>query len=130
MGVRILLVDDNQTFVAALRQFLDFLPGAAVVGQARCAGEALDAVVGLDPDLVLIDVEIPGMHGLELASRILARDPAPVTMLLSVHEVGAYAESARAIGVRALASKSDFVTELLPAIEDLVGMRAHGVDTR
>jgi DNA-binding NarL/FixJ family response regulator len=120
MVVRILIVDDNPSFVAAVRQFLDFLPGAEVVGNARSAEEALGSARLLAPDLALIDVEIPGMHGLELAARMHQWPRPPGTMLMSMHDVGDYAAPAAAIGVLGLASKSDFVTGMLPAIERLV----------
>lgn len=123
MMIRILIVDDNPTFVAAVRQFLDFLPGAEVVGNARTAEEALGSGRLLEPDLVLIDVEIPGMHGLDIAARMHAWSRPPCTMLLSIHDTSDYVAAATAIGVRGMASKSDFVTALLPAIEEMVAAR-------
>ena len=124
MVVRILIVDDNPTFVAAVRQFLDFLPGVEVVGNARSAEEALGSASLLAPDLALIDVEIPGMHGLDVAARMQEWARPPGTMLLSMHDIGDYVAPATAIGVLGLANKSDFVTGLLPAIEKMVETRA------
>ena len=124
MPVRILIVDDNPVFVAAVRQFLDFLPGAEVVGNAANAQQALDSGQLLEPDLVLIDVAIPGMPGLALAGRMRDWARPPATMLLSVQDASAYVAPARQIGALALSCKSDFVIELLPAIEALVA-RSH-----
>ena len=126
MPLRILIVDDNPTFVAALRQFLDFMPGAEVVGNACSAEEALGSARLLAPDLVLIDVEIPGMHGLDVAARMKEWPQAPDTMLLCLHDITDYQEPARAIGVLGLATKSDFVSELLPAIETLIQAKTGG----
>lgn len=128
MPVRILLVDDNLTFVSAVRQFLDFLPGVEVVGNARNAQEALDAGSLLQPDLVLLDVAMPDMNGLDVARLMGAWPRPPHIMLLAMHDSHAYAQAAASVGAVGLACKSDFVLQLLPVIEGLVATRALAAD--
>ena len=70
--IKILLVDDNRTFVAAVRQFLGAMPGAEVIGEAYDGHEALVQARQLQPDLVLLDINMPLINGLDVARRLLA----------------------------------------------------------
>ncbi len=80
-----MIVDDQGAFRQAMRDLVDATPGFCPVGDATCGEEALGAVESLSPDLVLMDVRMPGMGGVE-AARILARDRPEVTVvLISVH---------------------------------------------
>lgn len=111
----IMLVDDNQTFVTAVRQFLDRLPGVQIVAQARDGKSALAHMRRHRPALVLLDIAMPGMNGLELARAIL-QDPAPPQLtFLSMHDNREYREAARELGAD-FVGKADFVTELLPLL--------------
>ena len=85
MSLRILLVDDNHTFLAAVRQCLAMLPEAEVVGQANDGPEALRLAERLQPDLVLLDIVMPGGHGLKLADDIRRRPSAPWVVFVSAH---------------------------------------------
>ena len=64
--VRVLVVDDQPGFRAALRALLDRTPGFAIAGEASTGEEGVEAAVLLDPDLVLMDVNLPGISGIEL----------------------------------------------------------------
>ncbi len=111
----IMLVDDNQTFVTAVRQFLDRLPGVQIVAQASNGKSALAHLRRHRPALVLLDIAMPGMNGLELARAIL-QDPAPPQLtFLSMHDNREYREAARELGAD-FVSKADFVSELLPLL--------------
>ncbi len=111
----IMLVDDNQTFITAVRQFLDRLAGVRIVAQASDGKSALAHLRRHRPALVLLDIAMPGMNGLELA-RAIQQDPAPPQLVfLSMHDNREYRGAARELGAD-FVSKADFVTELLPLL--------------
>lgn len=77
MSLRILLVDDNLTFMTAVSQCLALLPNTEVVGQVTSGAEALIQVKALHPDLVLLDIVMPHMTGLEVAAQLRTWPHAP-----------------------------------------------------
>ena len=79
--VRVLAVDDQAVFLRAVRQLLRAAPGFEQVGEARSGAEAVERASELRPDLVLLDVRMPGMDGIETARRLLA-DPSPPAIVL------------------------------------------------
>jgi CheY-like chemotaxis protein len=118
MTLKILLVDDNRTFVATVRQFLDSLADVVIIGQAHDGKSALALVRQHRPELVLLDIAMPGMNGLELA-RAMQLDPvAPQIVFLSIHDNQEYRHAARELGAD-FVSKADFVSELLPLLDEL-----------
>ena len=82
--VRVLAVDDQAIFLRAVRQLLRAAPGFEQVGEARSGEEAIALVAELRPDLVLLDVRMPGMDGVETARRLLAERTAPAVVLISL----------------------------------------------
>lgn len=120
MTLRILLADDNLIFVGAVRQFLAKLPGATVVGESQDGIDALEKVRALAPDLVLLDVSMPAMGGVEVARVLRSWPKPPSVVFLSMHDASAYQSMADELGALAYINKSDFVQRLLPIIERLV----------
>lgn len=118
MTLHILLVDDNHTFVAAVRQFLDHMPDVHIVGHAHDGKTALALVRANRPALILLDIAMPGMNGLELARAVRQEAPQPSIIFLSMHDNKEYRDAARELDA-GFVSKSDFVTELLPILKDL-----------
>lgn len=124
MSIRILLVDDSLTFVGAVRQFLEMLPGADVVGESHDGSDALEKAHALSPDLVLLDVSMPGMGGPEVARTMRMWPKPPAVVFLSMYEASAYQSMADELGALAYINKSDFVVRLLPIIERMVAEAA------
>ncbi|MFS8098578.1 response regulator [Lentzea alba] len=81
MSIRTLVVDDDFAVAAIHRGFLDAMPEFEVVGEAHRGGEALRAVEALRPDLVLLDIHLPDMSGLEVLARLRARTGPPVDVI-------------------------------------------------
>ena len=83
--IRVLLADDHALVRAGLRKLLESLSGVAVVGEAGDGREALALVASKNPDLVLLDITMPGLNGLEAAERIGREHPGTRVILLSMH---------------------------------------------
>jgi chemotaxis response regulator CheB len=81
--VRVLVVDDSLTIRAMIEQVLDNDPEIDVVGTAADADEAWDLLCRLGPDVVTLDVTMPGLDGLRFLSDVMARQPTPVVMVSS-----------------------------------------------
>ena len=84
--VRVLTVDDQELFRRVAEDVIAATPGFVVAGEAASGEEALDAVERLAPQLVLCDVRMPGLDGIEVARRIAATHPEMVVVLISLAE--------------------------------------------
>lgn len=97
--MKILIVDDEQPARDRLRQILEDEPGYDVVGEAGNGEEALQRAAELKPDVVLLDIRMPGMEGIEAARHLNAMDPAPAVVFTTAYDEYAIdAFEARAIG--------------------------------
>ena len=129
MSLRILLVDDSLTFVAAMRQCLCLLPGVHVVGECHDGFDALHQARVLLPDLVLLDLCMPGMGGMEVARALRLEPKPPDIVFLSMHEAIAYEALAQELDALAFINKADFVVRLLPIIEAMVAQKTLGINS-
>src|SRR5207253_3922970 len=84
--VRVLIVDDQEPFRLAARMVVEATDGFEVVGDAETGEDSVEAAHELDPDLVLMDVNLPGINGLEATRRILDGSTRVVILLLSTYE--------------------------------------------
>ena len=84
--VRVLVVDDQETFLRAMRAVVDATAGFVVVGEARSGEESLVVAGALAPDLVLMDVHLPGLDGIEATRLLTGEGPSPVVLLLSTYD--------------------------------------------
>jgi DNA-binding NarL/FixJ family response regulator len=84
--VRVLVVDDQAPFRRAMRSVVEETDGFEVVGEVETGEDSLEAAARLSPDLVLMDVNLPGIDGLEATRRLLAGDAPPVVLLLSTYD--------------------------------------------
>src|SRR5262245_31778501 len=83
--MRVLLVDDEELALSRLKTFFGDIEGVEVVGQARDGDEPLEAITRLTPDLVLLDIQMPGRNGLRAAADI-AVEPRPEIVFVTAHE--------------------------------------------
>lgn len=98
---RVLICDDSQTYAAALQRLIEHDGELDVVAVARSAEDAITAVGRLHPDLVTMDIELPGMSGLEAVERIMGIAPVPI-LVLSGHLAADAVDSAAALAAGAL----------------------------
>ncbi len=118
---RIILADDHPLVLEALRTLLDGQPGFKVIGTAADGRQLLDQVRQLRPDLVILDLQLPGINGLECLRRIKALDPAPQVVVLSAF---GDAETVRAVvqaGAEGFVLKTDPPAQVVNAVRQVLG---------
>ena len=93
-GVRVILADDHTLVRAGLRKLLELVPDLTVVGEAQDGLELLTLVEQLQPDLVLLDIAMPGLNGLEAAARMARSWPRIRVLILSMHQGEEYVRQA------------------------------------
>jgi two-component system invasion response regulator UvrY len=114
--VRVLLVDDQAPFRRAARAVLGATSGFELVGEAASGEEAVQLARSLEPDLVLIDIHMPGIGGVEASRRISRPGDGVVTVLLSTYREEDLPEEARSCGAAAYVHKEDFGPRVLRAL--------------
>jgi two-component system, NarL family, invasion response regulator UvrY len=112
-AVSVLTVDDQLVFRDLARLVLQTTPGFRSVGEAASGEQALEMVDELKPQLVLVDVRMPGIGGIETARRICAAHPEAVVVLISIEDPVDLPSAAEASGAVALVRKQDFGATLL-----------------
>jgi two-component system response regulator AlgR len=106
--VRVLLVDDQEPYLRAMAAVVEETPGFEVIGRASTGEEAVDLAATLVPDLVLMDVNLPGIDGLEATRQLLAPRPGLVVVLLSTYDDEAGAAFVAESGAAAYVTKAVF----------------------
>lgn len=112
----ILIVDDHPVFRAGLMGLVGMEPDLAVAGEACDAAAALDAVGQLQPDLVLLDMSLPGKSGLELLKDLRAAHPRVPVLIISMHDETLYAERVIRAGGRGYLMKQEGPEKMIKAI--------------
>jgi DNA-binding NarL/FixJ family response regulator len=109
MATQVLIVDDQEPFRLAARAVVEMTDGFEVAGEAETGEAAVEAARDLGPDLVLMDVNLPGIDGIEATRRILEEsDGRVVVLMVSTYEADEYAPRAAEAGAAAYIPKSEF----------------------
>jgi DNA-binding NarL/FixJ family response regulator len=117
--VRVLLVDDSLEFLDSAAEFLTHDPRACVVGRAHDGREGLRLVEALSPDLVLMDLAMPVMSGLDAARAIKALTSPPLVVIVTLHDERGYRLDAHAAGAEGFICKADFASGVTAVIDSL-----------
>ena len=110
--LRTLIIDDNPVFLDSLSNLLTLFPGVCVVGVADSGKQGLRLAAELMPDLVLVDLNMPGMGGLAVAEGLHRLDAKIRVIIVSLHDGDEYRKHARAIGIERFVCKNDLFIEL------------------
>jgi DNA-binding NarL/FixJ family response regulator len=113
--VRVLVVDDQAPFRRAMATVVEETDGFVVVGQASSGEESLELARHLHPDLVLMDVNLPGIDGLEATRRLADTDEPPVVLLLSTYDEDSGEQFVAESGAAGYVTKSAFGPDRLTA---------------
>ncbi len=117
--IRILLVDDSVAFLDSAAAYLAGQPDLRVIGRALSGRTAIEQIAALRPDLVLMDIAMPDLNGLEATRQIKALPNAPRVIILTLHDNPEYCRAAVAVQADGFVAKSDFGVQLLAAIRSL-----------
>lgn len=111
--VSVLIVDDQAPFRAVARTVVDLVAGFVVVGEAPSGEDAVAMAADLHPDLVLMDINLPGISGIEATRQIMAAAPETVVMMLSTYRADDLPSDAATCGAARYVHKEDFGPAIL-----------------
>lgn len=117
---RLLIVDDHSLVREGLKASLSSVPGLVVVGEAADSGQALAQVAQHRPDLVLMDVGMKDVNGIELARRLLADNPGLLVLVLSMYDNPEYVNRAMQAGARGYVLKDAPASDIVDAISAVI----------
>jgi two-component system nitrate/nitrite response regulator NarL len=118
--VRVLLVDDHDGVRKAVRSLLETYPRFEIIGEAVDGKEAIDEATRLKPDVVVLNVSMPVMNGIEAARVIKSESPQSAIVILSSHADNDLVELAKEIGAKAYVAKTRMGAALIKAIEEAI----------
>jgi DNA-binding NarL/FixJ family response regulator len=121
VSVRVLLADDHRMLAEGLTNLLDREPDLEVVGSVQDGREAVRAALELEPDLVAMDLTMPGLSGIEATRQITARRPAIKVLCLSMHRERQYLQAALEAGASGYVLKDQAPGVLIAAIRCVAG---------
>lgn len=128
-NIRILLVDDHPLMLMGIRSMLEGTPGIEVVGTAGNGVEALEKAAALKPDVMMLDIVMPGMDGIELARRMRAEMPDTALLVLSSDTSLVTLEPLLNIGIDGFLPKTSDASSMLDAIRSVAeGYEYFGTD--
>jgi DNA-binding NarL/FixJ family response regulator len=116
MDMRVLLADDHDIVRAGLRSILLEIAEVEVIGEAQTGRQAVDMAREHSPDLVLMDISMPELNGLDAARQIIAVQPSPKVIAISMHADARFVNEALKAGVCGYVLKNRAGSELAPAL--------------
>ena len=117
--LRILLADDNDEILGAIRQ--ELAQEFEIIGTVSNGQDAVDAVLQFDPDVVVLDIAMPVLNGIQASFRIHDRNGRTKSLILTIHENNEYVSAAFAAGVSGYVTKRSLLTDLAYAIRQVAG---------
>jgi DNA-binding NarL/FixJ family response regulator len=123
-GLRILIADDHEVARQGIRALLESHPGWEVCAEAKDGREAVELASNSKPDIVLLDIGMPNLNGLDAARQILAMSPAIAILILTMHDAEQVVREVLAAGARGFVLKSDAARDLVTAVDALQHRRS------
>lgn len=115
--IKVMLVDDHDLVRTGIKRLLEDHPNIKIVGEATSGEQALDQVSENDPDVVLMDINMPGIGGLEATRKLLQRKPMLKIIVVTMHEDDMFAQRFLKAGAMGYLTKGAKVDEILRAVE-------------
>ena len=122
--IKVMVVDDNPRFASAAAHFLAESGGFELLANAHSGSEALARAEKERPDLMLIDIRMPGLNGLAVASLIKAKQTPPKIVMMTLEDGEGYRSGAAAAGADGFLAKSAFARDLHGVVDTLFGADA------
>jgi DNA-binding NarL/FixJ family response regulator len=113
---RVVVIDDHELLRAGTRRILDEASGFTVVGEADDGESALAVIAHVEPDVVLVDIRLPSINGIDLARQIVEQHPGTIVLILSAYDDEHYVRAALAAGVAGYLLKTTPSDELIRSI--------------
>ena len=123
--IRVLIADDHPLIRSGVRQALAQEPDFAAPGEASDSGELLRLIDAEEWDVVLLDITLPGLSGLEVLPGVRKRRPSAAVLVLSVHSEEHFAIRAIRMGAKGFVSKTSMAQELVGAIRSVAAGKKH-----
>ena len=123
--IRVMVVDDHELVRVGMRHILDDYPSIEIVGEAGDGETAIRLNREVKPDVVLLDISLPGLSGLEVTTRLKQSDPGLGIIILTVHEAAPYPVKLLDAGASGYLTKGCPATELIEAIRTVAGGGRH-----
>ena len=114
---RVLIADDHPVFLAGLRALLDSTPGVEVIGEAATGDEAVTAATERQPDVVVMDIQMPGVNGIDATRQIVARSPHVGVLILTMFDDDDSVFAAMRAGARGYLLKGSAPHDVVRAVE-------------
>ena len=124
MNARVVIVDDHKMFRDGLRGLINAEPGMEVVGEAVDGREAIEVARRLSPDVVVMDISMPGMNGIEALRHLIKDRPEVKVIMLSMYSSGPLVQSVLAAGSAGYVLKGADFAELASTIRRACGLQA------
>jgi DNA-binding NarL/FixJ family response regulator len=118
--IDVFIVDDSPSFVRSVTRLLEQSNVASVLGSASSAEDGLEQAAALRPDLVLMDISLPGMSGIEATHRVKQTPGAPPVIIVTMHDEPEYREAALAAGADGFVVKSELDSDLIGVMMEVV----------
>ncbi len=123
--VRILIVDDHSQTRKLIRELLENHDGWQVVAEGSDGHEAVQHAKTHEPNIILLDIQMPKMDGFEAARQILGTSPRMLILIISVHDGAYFAETSRSLGAKGFLHKLHISYKLIPAVESILNGGTH-----
>ena len=118
--IRTILVDDSDVFLESVEYFMSTFPYIKVVDKAASSKDAIEKIEKYKPDLVLVDIDMPVMNGIEVTRHIKKKPDSPFVIIVSYHNGDEYETLAKDAGADGFVTKADFALNAMQIIESML----------
>lgn len=118
--LKVFIADDHPVFLKGLEEVLKEEETFDVIGSEKSGTQALEKIMEMNPHVAILDIDMPGLNGIEIAKIILEKIPAMKVLILSMHKEYDVVKTALAYGIHGYVFKDDAVIELVQAVKEIV----------